>query len=64
MEEVQLDAKQRKFIWPDGQLLDLDQSVQHIQKQYPDFRSDWIEEYLTDSIDMARTLLPGTTRRA
>jgi hypothetical protein len=64
MEEVQLDAKQRKFIWPDGQLLDLDQSVQHIHKQYPDFRSDWIEEYLTDSIDMARTLLPGTTRRA
>jgi hypothetical protein len=52
MEEVQFDAKQRKFIWPDGQLLDLDQSVQHIQKQYPDFRSDWIEEYLSDSIDM------------
>ena len=45
MEDVQLDAKQRKFIWPDRQLLDLDQSVQHIQKQYPDFRGDWIEEY-------------------
>jgi hypothetical protein len=41
MEDVQPDAKQRKFIWPD-------QSVQHIQKQYPDFRSDWIEEYLID----------------
>jgi hypothetical protein len=27
MEDVQLDAKQRKFIWPDGQRLDLDQSV-------------------------------------
>jgi hypothetical protein len=39
MEDVQLDAKQRKFIWPDGERLDLDQSVQHIQKQYPDFRS-------------------------
>src|SRR5580693_6211037 len=52
MEDVQLDAKQRKFIWPDGQRLDLDQSVQHIQKQYPDFRRDWIEEYLIDWIDM------------
>jgi hypothetical protein len=27
------------------------QSVQHIQKQYPDFRRDWIEEYLIDWID-------------
>jgi hypothetical protein len=27
MEDVQFAAKQRKFIWPDGQLLDLDQSV-------------------------------------
>jgi hypothetical protein len=52
MDDVQLDAKQRKFIWPDGQRLDLDQSVQHIQKQYPDFRRDWIEEYLIDWIDM------------
>src|ERR1700730_8237097 len=52
MEDVQLDAKQRKFIWPDGQRLDLDQSVQHIQKQYPEFRRDWIEKYLIDWIDM------------
>jgi len=52
MEDVQLDAKQRKFIWPDGERLDLDQSVEHIQKQYPDFRRDWIEEYLIDWIDM------------
>ena len=52
MEDVQLDAKQRKFIWPDGQRLDLDESVAHVQKQYPDFRRDWIEEYLIDWIDM------------
>jgi hypothetical protein len=52
MEDVQLDAKQRKFIWPDAQRLDLDQSVAHVQKQYPDFRQDWIEEYLIDWIDM------------
>jgi hypothetical protein len=52
MEDVQLDAKQRKFIWPGGERLDLDQSVEHIQKQHPDFRRDWIEEYLIDWIDM------------
>jgi hypothetical protein len=53
MADVQLDAAQRRFIWPDGELLDLDQSVAHIQEQYPDFRRDWIEEYLIDWIDMA-----------
>jgi hypothetical protein len=52
MESVHLDAAQRRFIWPDGTRLDLDQSVGHIQKQHPDFRRDWIEEYLIDWIDM------------
>jgi hypothetical protein len=52
MEDVHLDAKQRRFIWPDRKRLDLDQSVAHIQKQYPDFSRDWIEEYLIDWIDM------------
>jgi len=52
MEGVHLDAAQRRFIWPDGTRLDLDRSVAHIQKQYPDFRRDWIEEYLIDWIDM------------
>jgi hypothetical protein len=33
MEDVQLDAKQRKFNWHDGQRLDLDQSVAHVKKQ-------------------------------
>ena len=31
---------------------DLDQSVAHIQKRYPDFRRDSIEECLIDWIDM------------
>src|ERR1700757_3204391 len=52
MENVQLDAKQRKFIWPDGERLDIDQSLQRIQKQHPAFRRDWIEEYLMDWIEM------------
>jgi hypothetical protein len=52
MEDVQLDAKQRKFIWPDAKSLDLEQSVQRIQKQYPDFTCDQIGEFLIDWIDM------------
>jgi hypothetical protein len=52
MEDVHLDAAQRRFIWPDGKRLDLNQSVAHIQKQYHGFRRDWIEEYLIDWIDM------------
>jgi hypothetical protein len=52
MADVHLDAAQRRFIWPDGELLDLDQSVAHIEKQYPDFRRDWIEEYLIAWIEM------------
>jgi hypothetical protein len=52
MEDVHLDTAQRRFIWPDGKRLDLDQSVARTHKQYPDFRRDWIEEYLIDWIDM------------
>ena len=37
LEDVQLDAKQRKLIWPDAEPLDLEQSIQRIQKEYPDF---------------------------
>ena len=35
LEDVQLDAKQRQLIWPDAERLDLDQSIQRIQKLYP-----------------------------
>jgi len=52
MEGVQLDARKRQFIWPDGERLDLDRSVTRIQAQYPDWRRDWIEEYLIDWIEM------------
>jgi hypothetical protein len=40
MENVQLDARKRQFIWPDGERLDLDQSVTRIHQQYPDCRRD------------------------
>jgi hypothetical protein len=52
LKDVQLDAKQRQFIWPDADRLDLEQSVQRIHKQYPNFPCDKIEEFLIDWIDM------------
>ena len=52
LEDVQLDARQRKFIWPDAERLDLEKSVQRIQKQYSHFPRDQIEEFLIDWIDM------------
>ena len=30
LEDVQLDAKQRKLIWPDAESLDLEQSIQRV----------------------------------
>jgi len=52
MEDVQLDARKRQFIWPDGGRLDIVQSVARIHQRYPDMRRDWIEEYLLDWIEM------------
>ena len=37
LEDLELDAKQRQLIWPDAERLDLVQSIQRIQKLYPDF---------------------------
>ena len=51
LEELQVDTKQRKLIWPDGKRLDLDQSVQHIQTDYPDFPRELIESRLISWLD-------------
>jgi hypothetical protein len=37
LKDVGLDAKERKFLWPDAGCLDLDQSVRRISQQYEDF---------------------------
>jgi hypothetical protein len=52
MEDVQLDAKQRKLIWPDAERLDLEQSIERVLKKYPDFPRNEVEEFLLDWIDM------------
>jgi hypothetical protein len=45
LKDVGLDAKERKFLWPDGRL-DLEQSVRRINQHYPDFPEQKIEEFL------------------
>jgi hypothetical protein len=52
MEDVHLDARARKVIWPDAERLDIEQTVQRIQKLYRDFPRDEIEEFIVDWIDM------------
>ena len=52
LEDVQLDAKQRKLIWLDRERLDVEQSIQRVRKKYPDFPRDEVEEFLLDWIDM------------
>jgi hypothetical protein len=45
LKDVGIDAKERKFLWPDGRF-DLDHSVQRINQQYPDFPEQKIKEFL------------------
>ena len=45
LKEVGLDAKERKFLWPDGRL-DLEQSVRRINQHYSDFPEEKIKEFL------------------
>ena len=46
MEGVQVDPKQRRFVWPDAGQLTLQQSIEHIRKQCPDFSVEEIEGHL------------------
>lgn len=51
MEDVQVDPKRRKFVWPDAGPLDLQQSIEHIQKECPDFSVEEIEGHLLYCIE-------------
>jgi hypothetical protein len=46
LENIQLDAQHRQFIWPDDKRRSLEQSVQHIRKQYPRFTANTIADAL------------------
>ena len=51
LKDVQLDARQRQFLWPDAQRLDLERSIERIHKQYPNFPREKIDEFLIDWIE-------------
>jgi hypothetical protein len=46
LEKVDVDAKQRKIIWEDGQRLSITESVQRIHAGCPDFPLELIETHL------------------
>jgi len=46
MDDVEVDVKQRLFVWPDAGTLNLRQCIEHIQKQCPDFSVEEIEGHL------------------
>ena len=52
LERLHVDAKKRKIIWPDGKRLDLDESVQKIHTDYPDFPRQLIESRLISWLEM------------
>lgn len=52
LETLHVDAKKRKIIWPDGTRLDLDESVQKIHTDYPDFPRQIIESRLISWLEM------------
>jgi hypothetical protein len=45
LKDVGLDARERKFLWPEAGL-DLEQSAQRINQQYPNFPEETIKEFL------------------
>lgn len=52
LETLHVDAKKRKIIWPDGKRLNLDESVQNIHTNYPDFPRELIEYRLISWLEM------------
>ena len=52
LQRLHVDAKKRKIIWPDGKRLDLDESVQNILANYPEFPRDLIQSRLISWLEM------------
>ncbi len=44
LQNVDVDTANRKLIWDDGKRMSIDESVQRIHQEYPDFPLDLIEE--------------------
>ncbi len=52
LEKVDVDAKQRKIIWEDGQRLSITESVQRIHAGCPDYPLELIETHLLGWLEM------------
>ena len=52
LEEVDVDAADRKLIWGDGNRLSIDESVQRIHREYPEYPVDLIEARLVAWLEM------------
>ncbi|MBA2678928.1 MAG: hypothetical protein H0U76_11115 [Ktedonobacteraceae bacterium] len=52
LENVDLDAQDRKLIWADGSRLSIDKSVQRIHADYPELPAGLIEEKVISWIEM------------
>ena len=52
LEKVDVDATHRKLIWEDGRRLSIDESVQRIHGDYPDFSVELIETHLIAWLEM------------
>jgi hypothetical protein len=52
LENVDVDAQDRKLIWKDGKRLSIDGSVQRIHADYPRFPAELIEENVIAWLEM------------
>ncbi len=48
LQNVDVDASHRKLVWHDGKRLSIDESVQRIHREYPEFPLDLIEDTSSD----------------
>ena len=52
LDDVDVDAKARQLIWPDGQRLSIDESVQRIHAEYSQVPAEQIEDRLISWLEM------------
>ena len=52
LEKADVDDKNRKIIWEDGQRLSITESVQRIHANYPDFPLELIETHVIGWLEM------------
>jgi hypothetical protein len=53
--KVDVDATHRKLVWEDGRRLSIDESVQRVLGDYPDFPVELIETHLIAWLEMEFT---------